>query len=205
MKRILIPLSMALVFGLASAQEETEMAYSDFDTDASGDVSYEEFSAGYGAESSRYSDFDADASGGVDQDEFTSGLYRSSDENGDQALTEDEFNAGTSTFYGEEYEGAAYSELDADASGDVSEEEFTTGFDASSTYSEFDADASGDVNEEEFTQGIYNTADADDAGALTEDEFNNASGLFGDDQMMEGTDTEEGITEEGEEEGEEGE
>jgi hypothetical protein len=93
--------------------------------------------------------------------------------------------------------------FDADASGDITEEEFSTGFyntiDADSNgivtaeeyapyesqfglgYDELDADANGELTEEEFTAsdntGLYNEFDADTSGNVTEEEF--GTGFYG--------------------------
>ena len=90
--------------------------------------------------------FDGDGDGLSSMTEFdeglgTAGLYTSMDANEDGLLTEDEYGDNADDF-------ATY---DADASGDLSEEEFNAGL-----FGSYDADGSGDLDENEVA-----TADAD--------------------------------------------
>ena len=194
MKRIVITLGTFLAFGLVAAQQDAGMTYGTFDADASGGITAEEFATGFGTD--HFTSFDADASGALDQNEFTQGLFDRFDMNDDQALAQDEFDTGTNTLWGDEYAGATFGDLDADASGDVTQEEFTTGFDASSAYGEFDADTNDEVSQEEFTQGLYGTFDADADASLSEEEFGGFATMFGNDATMDAPATD-GTTDDG--------
>ena len=73
---------------------------------------------------------------------------------------------------------------DADGDATVTQEEFDTCWQAQGSFGTWDADAGGDLNEEEFTAGAadgdwgdFATWDADASGGLSEDEFN--TGAFG--------------------------
>ena len=60
---------------------------------------------------------------------------------------------------------------DADGSGAVSQQEWTTGLGILGLFSSWDADASGVVDEAEFAGGLFGRFDADGDGALTATEW----------------------------------
>ena len=78
--------------------------------------------------------------------------------------------AGGTTVYAEEN---GFGEWDADGSGDVSFDEWDTGFDDEGLYSDWDADGDGALSEDEWGEGVYGLYDEDDDGAWTEEEYNN--------------------------------
>lgn len=70
-----------------------------------------------------------------------------------------------------------WADWDADQSGDISQDEWDTGFEDEGLYSDWDADGDGALNEDEFGTGIFNTYDRDGDGVWNEEEYN----AFGDD------------------------
>ncbi|WP_299654943.1 hypothetical protein [uncultured Jannaschia sp.] len=60
---------------------------------------------------------------------------------------------------------------DADGSGAVSQQEWTTGLDILGLFSDWDADGSGIVDEGEFAGGLFGRFDQDGDGALTASEW----------------------------------
>lgn len=76
--------------------------------------------------------------------------------------------AGGTTVYAEENDFAGW---DTDTSGDISSEEWDTGFDDEGVYSEWDSDGDGSLTEDEYGEGIYGGYDEDGDGALNEEEF----------------------------------
>lgn len=156
-----------------AAQEAPSTTYGDFDTDASGDLTTEEFTTGFGTY--HYTSFDADASDDIDENEFTLGLFGLFDTNDDQTLTQDEFDTGTNTFWNGDYIGASLSNIDDDSSGDLTQEEFVSGFDVYSIFHEFGGSRSAGISQEQFAQAFFNVADTDDDEIISEDEFDSFS------------------------------
>ena len=68
-----------------------------------------------------------------------------------------------------------FTELDANEDALLDQDEFGAGLEESGIYEEWDADASGDLNQEEFQAGAFDAWDTDDDEALSEDEFAGAS------------------------------
>ena len=76
--------------------------------------------------------------------------------------------AGGTTVYAEEN---GFGEWDADGSGDISSEEFDTGFDDEGLYSDWDSDGDGALSEDEYGEGVYSSYDEDEDGAWSEEEY----------------------------------
>ena len=106
----------ALMTAPAFAQENV----ADWDADASGTISQDEFNTGWG-ETGTFGEWDADESGAIGEEEFNAGF-------GDS----------------EDWADADMASWDEDQSGDLNEEEFGQG-----VFGEYDEDQSGDWNEEE--------------------------------------------------------
>ncbi len=76
-------------------------------------------------------------------------------------------------------------DLDGDADGMLSEQEFGTGFGSMDRMSQFDADGDGMLNSDEFTSYNYRRYDRDGSGMLEDTEFGDMDmdmgegGLFG--------------------------
>jgi hypothetical protein len=70
-----------------------------------------------------------------------------------------------------------------DTNGDgIGQDEFNTGYGESGVYDRWDADASGDISEDEFSQGIFNSYDENEDGTWDENE----TGMFEDDAGEQG-------------------
>jgi hypothetical protein len=78
-----------LALALAAAPAAAEPP-GDWDADADGALSREEFAAGMD-EGGVFDDWDADASGALDRDEFYEGFYSAYDADDDEELGEDEW------------------------------------------------------------------------------------------------------------------
>lgn len=176
MRKIISTLAVGslLLWGAAFAQDETSqgMPYADFDASGDASVDRTEFGTAF-SQGGLYGAFDADMSGTVDQTEFASGLFLVLDADGSGSLDESEL-GGLSLWGGE----LTLADLDTDASGDVSLEEFSAGYDATETFGAFDTDASGDLSDTEFSEGVFGLVDADADQAITEEEFNAQPNLF---------------------------
>lgn len=98
------------------------------------------------------------------------------DEDGDSALSEEEFVTG----FGES---EAFDEWDADDDGLVSEFEYATGFkndyDAGA-FAAADANADAQLTEDEFGGAVFGQYDEDESGVLEEEE----ASVFGDDDWF---------------------
>lgn len=77
--------------GSSSMQQETHSswAFADWDTNNDGQLSKEEFQAGY-EETTLFNDWDVNDDGVLDEDEFSSGLYETWDYDGNGYLEEEE-------------------------------------------------------------------------------------------------------------------
>ena len=176
MKRTILSLSaatMALGFGMASAQTQSGNGMSEFDTDQSGDVSAEEFGAGTSGSDS-FGSYDSDQSGSLSADEFSQGEFRRADRNADQNIDEAEFNANNET-RGGAAAGGNMSDYDTDADNMLNQEEAGSMFGDQNatgpgTYSDYDTDQSGDVSQEEFSQGEFRRYDTDQDQSWNDEE-----------------------------------
>lgn len=123
-KKLMLPGILALSLA-APAMAQT--AATDWDTDADGSLSNEEFNTGFGG-AATFSNYDSD---------------------GDGMLSEDEYNAaseGMTERWGErDYEMGAFSDADANADGMLDEDEYNNGW-----FNTYDADQSGVIEEPEL-------------------------------------------------------
>lgn len=99
-----------------------------------------------------YGDWDADTSGSITSEEWNTGwanygLTGDIDQNDDRMLDRTEFEQaiGDEAGFNERYGETAFDDWDANDDDMLSDEELGTGM-----YTAYDADASGDLNEEEF-------------------------------------------------------
>lgn len=185
--------SMVVLTGAALAQAETTSTYSDYDANADATVDMGEFSTAFG--SGLYDRFDLDASGAVDQTEFGQGLFGVFDANGDGVLSQEEYQAGADLWTKQsgsamaDSQGMSFDDLDADASGTLSEDEYAVDpASATMDFGSIDADVSGDVSREEFDASMgggmsgdtsadtamtpaFGDLDADASGDLSTEEF----------------------------------
>jgi len=98
------------------------------------------------------------------------------DEDGDSALSEEEFDAG----FGEI---EVFDEWDENDDELVSEFEYSTGFENdydAGGFAEADADADAQLTEDEFGDAVFGEYDQDDSGVLEEEE----ASVFGDDDWF---------------------
>lgn len=76
-------------------------------------------------------------------------------------------------------EETAFEQFDADASGEIDENEFGASFSQTDNFGTFDADASGDIDEDEFNAGAFGVFDTNDDEEIDEEEFDAGSDFFG--------------------------
>ncbi len=65
----------------------------------------------------------------------------------------------------------SYDMWDADGDGQLTEQEFNTGFENNGLYDDWDANGDGSLSEDEFGSGLYDSWDANDDGWLSDDEW----------------------------------
>jgi hypothetical protein len=120
--------SLAAILAAAPALAQ-DQSMSDLDTDQSGTVSQEEFTAGYDMDGSNIgASMDADESGDISEEEYAQGGADASERTGNEAWTEQDFGEAdtdqSGTLSGEEISGLIFVVFDADQSGDLDEQEY---------------------------------------------------------------------------------
>jgi hypothetical protein len=164
MKRHALASAIALAaaqFGVA--QPAAAQMMSDWDTDASGGLSREEWSAGIES-GTMFDDWDADGNDAIDQDEFAGGLFGRFDADGDDELTPGEWEDGIDRWFADSTLDLDFARWDADGDGSVGSEEFRDGFRTTGLYDEFRASANLSTTDDEiernaFRAGVYDWMD----------------------------------------------
>lgn len=146
---------------------QTTYTYTDLDLDGNLELSQVEFDT-FGREI--FMTWDADADGNLAEDEFYQGIYDIWDVDRDGIVTEVEYEDGWSNWFDED-EYVAYADLDLNADGMLTVEEFHTGLTVTGLYDT----SEGMLGEEEFTTAVYGIYDTDDDELLSEDEFGEIS------------------------------
>ncbi len=101
-----------------------------------------------------FSDFDTDDSGDLNDSEFYDGAYNDWDTDGNGIIEEEEWNTGVDTYY-DDYDTSAYGdygEWDADGDGELTEDEFDESFTDTGIYDDWDADSNDVIDENEFNE-----------------------------------------------------
>lgn len=116
--------------------------------------------------------WDEDDDGFLSDEEFFNTTFGNTDADDDEAISQDEWNAGYAGMYGNYVEEGDYSTWDADADGMLNNDEWNQGFAETDLYTTYDADASNTVSDTEWDEGLFNDWDADDDTYVNEDEYN---------------------------------
>ncbi|MDT0643640.1 EF-hand domain-containing protein [Zunongwangia sp. F363] len=151
-------------------------AFNDYDTNGDGYLDADEVAGTY---QNDFSNWDTDADGSLSDEEFSNTTFGNTDANGDDMIDEDEWNAGNTSMYGNYSGDNTFADYDTDANGTIDSDEWSTGYADSNWYGTYDADTSGSVTEDEWNTGLYNDWDTDADGMINEDEYNNYSGYTG--------------------------
>jgi hypothetical protein len=132
-----------------------------------------------------FTTWDADADSIITTEEYNRGLFGilSGD---DEVIEEAEW---------DESYGYAFTELDQDQDGQLTEDEFIAGYE-SDLYTQWDVDGNQELTEDEFNRGLFNTIDADANGAITEVEYGPYESWFGRSFSEFDTDADAQVTEE---------
>ncbi len=147
-------------------------AFSDFDTNEDGFLDADEIGDTY---QNDFTTWDVDADGGLNEDEFYATTFGNTDVDNDDLISEDEWNQGYASMYGNYSEDTDFATFDTDADGSLSSEEWRTGFGESTWFTTYDADADTSLTEDEWNTGIFNDWDTDADGMISEDEYNTYS------------------------------
>jgi hypothetical protein len=163
----------ALAVLLAAAPAAAQMM-SDWDTDASGGLSREEWSAGIES-GTMFDDWDADGDAAIDDGEFADGLFGRFDADGDAVLTETEWHDGIDRWYGETAAALDFDSWDRTADGTLSGDEFRTGFRSAGLFDAFRASANlsttdTGIDRTAFRAGVYDWMDRNRDAQLDADE-----------------------------------
>jgi hypothetical protein len=148
---------------LVAAWPVSAQMMSDWDTDASGGLSREEWAAGIES-GTMFDDWDADGNAAVNEAEFADGLFGRFDADDDSGLTATEWDAGIARWYGEDAVDIDFDRWDANADGTLSSAEFRTGFRSAGLYDEFRTSANLSTTDDEiernaFRAGVYDWMD----------------------------------------------
>lgn len=160
---MIIRTSIALAATLALAAPAAAQATMDWDTDASGGLSRDEWDAGMGS-STTFGDWDANADSSLDSTEFSGGLFSRFDADGDGRLSEQEWEDGFVTWHGEAAGGADFASWDSDGDGAINREEFVAGYDSQGLFDGFRTTnglptTNPGLTQEEFSSGMYGWMD----------------------------------------------
>ncbi|CAN5732367.1 hypothetical protein BH24DEI2_BH24DEI2_07480 [soil metagenome] len=91
-----------------------------------------------------FADLDTNADGVLTADELDNSIYTRYDANQDGIIDQAEYDTNPGLF------GGAFADFDADASGDLNEEEYRGAYDNAGLLNQLDTDGSGDVSQEEY-------------------------------------------------------
>jgi hypothetical protein len=165
--------TIALAALLAASPAAAQMI-SDWDTDASGGLSREEWSAGIES-GTMFDDWDADGNAAINDGEFADGLFGRFDSDGDSGLTTTEWDDGIDRWYGEDAVDIDFEGWDANADATLSGEEFRTGFRSAGLFDEFRTSANLSTTDDEiernaFRSGVYDWMDRNRDAQLDADE-----------------------------------
>lgn len=176
MKRLALTLILSLfaLFGFANAQDA--IAFTDVDQDGNTEVVLTEVVTFY-EDAGLYDWLDANANEIIDEEEFRNWVFNFLDVDGDNSVSEEEMATGFDLLYDSDYE-VTYQDFDGDADAGVTVDEFNTVYDPTDLLASLDVDTNDEVGLDEFPQGIFNIADEDDDGMLSEQEFNDNVTLF---------------------------
>lgn len=171
MKQIFMIATAALFAGSATFAQSMQ----DWDTDTSGDLSRDEWTAGL-TSSSAFSDWDADANNSLEAGEFASGLFQQFDADSDGTLTSSEWDDGFDNWYEEQAVDLDFSEWDSDGDGALSENEFKQQYESSGLFDQYrtttNVDLSTDeLTEDEFADSMFDWMDSNRDDSLVEDEY----------------------------------
>ena len=151
--------------------------HEEWDGDADGALSEEEFGAGLG-EVGSFGAWDQDDDGALNEEEYGAGVFGAYDEDDSGALEEEERVAFEEDDAGRW--GADYGAWDADEDGSLSEEEFGAGFAERGGFGAWDEDDDDLVSEDEFGTGVFGGYDADRSGVIEEPELGDVGDDMGD-------------------------
>lgn len=144
-------------------------SFSDFDTNGDGFLDEDEIANTY---INDFDTWDADGDGGLNEEEFANTTFANTDVDDDDAISEDEWNQGYASMYGNYTEETDFAAYDTDADGSLSLDEWSTGFAGTDWFTTYDADADTSVTEDEWNAGLYADWDTDGDGTINEDEYN---------------------------------
>lgn len=168
--RTALALSSALAVALPAGAQVT----TDWDADASGGISRNEWVTGM-RDSDTFGTWDANGDEMIESGEFGGGLFDRFDEDGDGLLTRTEWEDGFGTWQGADAEDLDYANWDADGDGQLDRTDFVTGYDSAGLFDRFRT-AGGQpttnpgMTRDEFASGTYDWMDRDGDDNLTEAE-----------------------------------
>ncbi|WP_424495251.1 DUF7282 domain-containing protein [Salinimicrobium sp. GXAS 041] len=121
-------------------------SFSDFDTNADGSLDADEFANTYAND---FVGWDTDADGSLNDEEFFNTTFGNTDVDDDDAISEEEWNAGYTGMYSSYVNEDDFGTWDADTDGVLNSDEWYQGFGATDVYTTYDADANSAVTEDE--------------------------------------------------------
>lgn len=157
-------LCIVFALGVAPALAAAEWSFSDIDQDGSGEIASPEFEQITGAV---FKDWDADDDQELNDAELYRGLFMSFDVDQDGALTEQEYEAGTKSWFGDEPP-VAFDAMAADGTGAASSDTFTR---AMSDAGAINSAGPGDMQYTAFHDALFGLYDRDGDDAIAEAEY----------------------------------
>jgi len=173
---------------LLAASPAVAQTMTDWDSDANGSLSRDEWSAGMNS-GTAFKDWDTDANASISSQEFAAGLFTRFDADADGNLTVAEWDNGFDRWYGEQAVDLDFAAWDADGNGMLTREEFTSqyqtaglfdqfrtkiGVDGSATTSTSSASSETEsvdgLDQESFSNGMFDWMDSNGDDDLSTDE-----------------------------------
>ena len=118
-----------------------------------------------------YYNYDDDADGNITNEEFYRASYREFDSNGDGNINQEEWNTGIGNNAGS-FGNEDFTTFDSDADGALNEDEWNDGMSRSNEwYETFDLNQDGNITSEEWNESNFEQWDADKNSFIDEEEF----------------------------------
>lgn len=116
-------------------------------------------------------EWDADQDQNLNNDEFYNSTFTTVDRNRDNSITEDEWNEGRNSIYGDYADNDDFNLFDTDDDGMIENTEWNEGFADSEWFNSFDENDDELVDNNEWNSGLFDDWDANNDGFWDEDEY----------------------------------
>lgn len=162
-------LLLMVAISFIACDREENLTFNDFDQNNDGLIQKSEFVDVFTA--NYYDDWNLTDDEYLDDEDFHTTVYHMWDVDDDMMLTRDEWTGGYDYYYGN-YVVVDYEEIDVDADGLISFDEYNDWAYDTHFYADWDYDADTFLSEEELAKGVFENWDVDNSQAIERDEYN---------------------------------